>query len=248
MCLAAEAAIRAGAGYATAAVPGGLEDIFEMKLTEVMTRGFGTGTELGTGEAPAIREHLNGASAVVLGSGIGRAGDTADLVRQLASTPAPLVIDADALTLIGTDLGSIRERSEATVLTPHAGEAGRLLGCESAEVTSHRLASARELADRSGAVVALKGDDTIVTDGKRVAVNALPAPGLATAGTGDVLAGIVGGFLARGLDGFEATAAAVLAHARAGRIAAEEVGNPDGVIAGDVIRSIPLAADAGPIA
>ncbi len=110
---------------------------------------------------------------------------------------------------------------------------------ESAEIEAHRLACAREAARAAGAVVVLKGDDTIVTDGERVAVNALSAPGLATAGTGDVLAGIVAALLARGLEPFAAACAAVLAHARAGRDAAERVGAAESVIATDVIDSIP---------
>lgn len=243
VCLAAEASIRAGAGYATAAVPGGLEDIFESRLTEVMTRGFGDdATVLEQSQASAIIEHVEGAASVVLGSGVGRAVTTGDLVREVvAGVRSPLVVDADALTLIGSDLQPLKSRDGTTVLTPHDGEAGRLLGRTSSEVAAHRLASARELAESTGAVVVLKGDDTIVTDGSRIAVNTLPAPALATAGTGDVLAGIVGAFLARGLDGFEAAAASVLAHAAAGEIAAVEVGNRDGVIATDVIRVIPRA-------
>jgi NAD(P)H-hydrate epimerase len=243
VCLAAEASIRAGAGYATAAVPGGLENIFEAKLTEVMTRGFGgDALMLGDGDLAGILEHLDGASAIVLGSGIGRDGETGGLVRQIASAAsAPLVVDADGLSLIATDLDSLRPRVGPTVLTPHDGEAGRLLGCDSSAVTANRLGSARQLAKDADAAVVLKGDDTIVTDGERVAVNTLPAPALATAGTGDVLAGMVGAFLARGLDGFEAAAAAVFAHAAAGEIAAIEIGNRDGVIASDVIAAIPRA-------
>ena len=242
VCLAAEASIRAGAGYATAAVPGALEDVFEVKLTEVMTRGFGEGTSLGGPLAGEMADPLAGASAVVLGSGIGRVPDTGRLVAELAtSLEPPLVIDADALTLIGTALDPVADRRGITILTPHDGEAGRLLGLESAEVAAHRLESARELARKADSIVVLKGDDTIVTDGARVAVNTLPAPALATAGTGDVLAGIVGGFLARGLGGFEAAAAAAFAHAAAGEIAALEIGNRDGVIASDVIRAIPRA-------
>lgn len=243
VCLAAEAAIRAGAGYATAAVPGALEDIFEIKLTEVMTRGFGRNDDqLEEEQAGEILRHVEGAAAVVLGSGIGRGESTAALTREVAAgCDAPLVLDADGLSIFGTDLAGLAGRRSPTVLTPHLGEAGRLLGRGSSEISAHRLASARELAGRSNAVVVLKGDGTIVTDGGRIAVNALPSPALATAGTGDVLAGIVGGFLARGLDAFEAASAAVFAHAGAGEIAAIEAGNRDGVIATDVIRALPRA-------
>ncbi|MBN8867565.1 MAG: NAD(P)H-hydrate dehydratase [Solirubrobacterales bacterium] len=242
VCLAAEASIRAGAGYATAAVPGGLEDIFEAKLTEVMTKGIGEGRTFGSDQPQEVLSHLEGAAAVVLGSGIGRTKGAGALARELAAAvTAPLVIDADGLGAIANDPSSLNFRYGKTVITPHVGEAGRLLGKSSSEVQAHRLASARELVSRTRAVVVLKGDDTIVTDGTRVAINTMPAPALATAGTGDVLAGVVGAFLARGLDSFEAAAAAVFAHAVAGHIAGSEVGNPDGVIASDVIRAIPRA-------
>lgn len=242
VCLASEASIRAGAGYATAAVPGGLEDIFESKLTEVMTRGFGSGMALEPSQGDELLEHLAGAGAVVLGSGIGRSDGIARLCLDLAAgVEAPLVVDADALSTVATELGPLASRRGTTVLTPHDGEAGRMLGRPSGEVSARRLEAARELAAASAAVVLLKGDDTIVTDGERVAVNTLPAPALATAGTGDVLAGIVGAFLARGLDGFESAAAATFAHAAAGEIAALDVGNRDGVIATDVIGAIPRA-------
>jgi hydroxyethylthiazole kinase-like uncharacterized protein yjeF len=126
------------------------------------------------------------------------------------------------------------------VLTPHAGELGRLLERDSEEIAAHRLASAREAARAARAVVVLKGDDTIVTDGERVAVNALSAPALATAGTGDVLSGVIGAMLAKGLAPAHAASAGVYAHLRAGQIAAAPDG-PDGVIASDVIRALPAA-------
>jgi NAD(P)H-hydrate epimerase len=115
---------------------------------------------------------------------------------------------------------------------------GRLLDRDSEEIEAHRVESAREAARGSGGVVLLKGDDSIVTDGERVAVNHVSSPQLATAGTGDVLSGMVAALMARGLEPFAATCAAVVAHSRAGRAAGERVGN-DSVIAGDVIDSIP---------
>jgi hydroxyethylthiazole kinase-like uncharacterized protein yjeF len=156
-----------------------------------------------------------------------------------AAIEAPLVIDADGLNAFAGEAGRIAERSAATILTPHAGELGRLLGRSSEEISARRLASAREAALVTGAVVVLKGDDTIVSDGERVAVNALSAPALATAGTGDVLSGVTAALLARGLEPFAAACAAVLAHARAGRDAAARVGAAESVIATDVIDSLP---------
>lgn len=125
------------------------------------------------------------------------------------------------------------------MLTPHEGELGRLLGRPSANVAKQRLAAAKEAASRSGAVVVLKGDDTLVTDGRRLAVNDVAAPALATAGTGDVLGGMIAALLARMEDTFQATAAAVFAHARAGQEAATAVGLAESVIASDVIAALP---------
>lgn len=248
VCLAAEAAIRAGAGYATAAVPGGLERIFEVKLTEVMTTGVGGGAarELAPDAIGAILEHCFGADAVIVGSGLGRGARRGELIAALTlGITAPLVLDADGLSATGTALEPLRDRTGPTILTPHPGEMGRLLGVRSAAVEARRLDSARDLARDTGSVVVLKGDDTIVTDGERVAVNRLSAPGLATAGTGDVLAGVIGSLLARGLDPFTAACAAVYGHARAGGLAAEAAGSPDGVIASDVIAALPRALDPG---
>ena len=132
-------------------------------------------------------------------------------------------------------------RPAPTVLTPHAGELGRLLGVESAEIGAHRLARARDAAAASGATVVLKGEDTLVVEGERLAVNGLSSPALATAGTGDVLAGTIGALLARGVEPFAAAACGVYAGARAGRIAAERLGSAESVIAGDVIEALPRA-------
>ena len=236
------AAIRAGAGYATVAVPADLEPVFELAQPEVMSVGCPGGDGcLAPGSAKAVLSAFERAAAGVFGPGLGRDPGSVELAREVVpQIEAPLVIDADGLNAFAGRLGWIAARAAPTVLTPHAGELGRLLGRDSAEVDAHRLASAREAARAAGAVVVLKGDDTIVTDGERVAVNVVSAPALATAGTGDVLSGMVAALLARGLEPFAAACAAVLAHARAGRDAAERVGAAESVIATDVIDSIPV--------
>jgi NAD(P)H-hydrate epimerase len=238
--MASLAAIRAGAGYATVAVPAELEPVFEASEPEVMSVACPGGDGcLTAASAKAVLRSFERAAAGVLGPGLGRDPGSVELARELiGAIGAPLVIDADALNAFAGQLGPIAAREAPTVLTPHAGELGRLLGRGSAEVDAHRLASARETARSTGTVVVLKGDDTIVTDGERVAVNALSAPALATAGSGDVLSGIVAALIARGLDPFAGACAAVLAHARAGRRAAALVGAAESVIAGDVIDSI----------
>lgn len=239
-CMASLAAIRAGAGYATVGCPENLEQVLEVKLTEVMTIGLEqVGGGLGAAAAGPILERAERSACVVLGPGLGRAAHSLRLVREIAPRiPVPLLIDADGLNALGTDLELLRARTAATVLTPHAGELGRLLGCDSAEVASHRLAKASLASAEAGAVVVLKGDDTIVAEGDRVAVNALASPALATAGTGDVLSGTIGALIARGCEPFGAACAGVYAHSRAGRLAARRVG-AESVIAGDVIEALP---------
>jgi NAD(P)H-hydrate epimerase len=235
------AAIRAGAGYATVAVPADLELIFEIAEAEVMSVGCPGGDGcLVPASAKAVLRTFERAAAGVLGPGLGRDPGSFELAREVApKIEAPLVLDADGLNAFAGRLGELSGRSAPTVLTPHAGELGRLLERDAEEVDAHRLACAREAAEAAAAIVVLKGDDTIVTDGSRLAVNALGAPALATAGSGDVLSGIAAALLARGLDPFSATCAAVIAHARAGRLAAERVGAAESVIAGDVIDAVP---------
>jgi NAD(P)H-hydrate epimerase len=237
------AAIRAGAGYATVAVPADLEPIFEAGRPEVMSVGCPGGDGcLAPGSLKAVLATFERAAAGVLGPGMGRDPGSVELARDaVAAIEAPLVIDADGLNAFAGEIERIAERGAPTILTPHAGELARLLDRCSEEISEHRLASAREAARMSDAVVVLKGDDTIITDGERVAVNAVSAPALATAGTGDVLSGVVAALLARGLEPFAASCAAVLAHARAGRAAARRIGAAESVIATDVIDSIPPA-------
>ena len=241
--MASLAAIRAGAGYATVAVPADLEEIFETGQPEVMSVGCPGGDGcLAPGSLKAVLRTFERAAAGVLGPGMGRDPGTVELARDAtAAIESPLVVDADGLNAFAGQAGRLAGRPEPTVLTPHAGELARLLGRSSAEVSASRLAAAREAARTANAVVVLKGDDTIVVDGERLAVNALSAPALATAGTGDVLSGTIAALLARGLEPFAAACAGVLAHARAGRRAAERIGAAESVIASDAIDALPAA-------
>lgn len=240
--MASRAAIRAGAGYATVAVPADLEAIFEAGQPEVMSVGCpgGDGCLAPASLKPLLRS-FGRAAAGVIGPGMGRDPGSVELAREaVGAIEVPLVVDADGLNAFAGEVERLAGRGAPTVLTPHAGELGRLLGRSPEEISAHRLDSAQEAARAAGAVVVLKGDDTIVADGVRVAVNALSSPALATAGTGDVLSGMVAALLARGLDPFAAACAAVLAHARAGRDAAARIGAAESVIATDVIDSIPV--------
>ncbi len=240
--MSALAAIRSGAGYATVAVPADLEAIFEAGQPEVMSVGCPGGDGcLATASFKSVLRTFEPAAAGVFGPGMGRDPGAVELAREaVVAIEAPLVLDADGLNAFAGEIELLAERGAPTVLTPHAGELGRLLDRSSEMISDHRLGSAREAARAANAVVVLKGDDTIVTDGDRVAVNVLSAPALATAGTGDVLSGIAAAMLARGLEPFAAACAAVIAHAHAGLEATAKIGAAESVIATDVIGSIPL--------
>jgi NAD(P)H-hydrate epimerase len=189
-----------------------------------------------------VKELAERAGGVVLGPGLGKTDGAFEFARGVTrEVEAPLLIDADGLNAYAGEIEALQERAGATVITPHAGELGRLLDVPSDEVDEHRLALARDAAERSGVVVVLKGDDSIVAaPGGPVAVSPGATPALATAGTGDVLSGVIATFLAKGLGAFEAAAAGVLAHARAGKEAARRLG-AEHTLAGDVIDALPAA-------
>jgi len=239
--MAALAAQRAGAGYVQVAVPASAETAVALRLLEAMTRGLDdVDGHHAEGGVQALLELAERAGSVVLGPGLGRSDGAVAFAREAARRiGVALLIDADGLNAHAGTLEDLQERSAPTVLTPHEAELGRLLERDKEEVAAHRLASAREASERSGCVVLLKGDDTLIaTPGGPVAVSAGATPALATAGTGDVLSGTIGALLAKGLGAFEAAALGTLAHARAGRAAAA-VHGVDHVIAGDVIECLP---------
>jgi NAD(P)H-hydrate epimerase len=199
------------------------------------------GAELSPDALDTILARTEKADALVLGPGFGRGEGAQELVREVAGrVETPLVLDADGLNAHAGRIADLAARPAGTILTPHAGELGRLLDLDSQEIGARRLHHARAAAEQAQAVVVLKGDDTIVArpDGF-AAVSPGGAPGLATAGTGDVLSGVLGALLAKGLDPFAAACAGVWLHLRAGQAAAERLHGPDGVIARDVIEALP---------
>jgi NAD(P)H-hydrate epimerase len=237
--LAAMAAARAGAGYVTVCVPESLAVIFETRLLEPMTLALpderGEHTAAGVAAVAAAARERGG--ALVLGPGLGRGAHAAAFVRGVLEQAAvPIVLDADGLYPFGGAPEALAGRAD--VITPHEGELGRLLGRPSAEIAAQRLHHARDAAARSGAVVVLKGDDTIVSRPDGLAgVSPGATPGLATAGTGDVLAGVIGAMLAAGLDAFASAAAGVRLHALAAVHAAGSRG-VQGMLASDVIEAL----------
>jgi len=241
--LTAQAALRAGAGIVTACVPASLNAVFEQRLLEVITRPCADEDgSLTLDAADTVLEAAERADAVAVGPGLGRADSGRGLVGYLLDRlDKPVVLDADGLWALSGHLDWVFSRDAPTVLTPHAGELARLLGRDSSWVTERRLLAAQSGADDVGAVVLLKGADTLVAaPGRGVLVCDLGNPGLATAGTGDVLTGIVAAFLAKGLEAQPAAAAAAAAGGAAADLAAERHGAA-GLIASDVIESLSLA-------
>ncbi len=227
--LAAMAALRADAGYVTLAVPRASLAVVEGLALEPVKRGFDWATALDTILAEADR-----ARAIALGPGLGREPEVAALVADvLRRVELPVVVDADALF----GLAPVA-RTAPTVLTPHAGELARLLDTDAAWVDAHRLEAAQRASDRFAAVVLLKGADTIVqAPGEGPVICDLAPPSLATAGSGDVLTGVIAAFLAKGLGATEAAAAAAVAHG----IAAATVPEQAGLVASDVVDALPRA-------
>ncbi|HEY2370927.1 MAG TPA: NAD(P)H-hydrate dehydratase [Gaiellaceae bacterium] len=233
--LSALAAMRADAGYVTVAAPESAMPVLEDRLVEAVKRPLpDDGGVVAVGTAGVVRELAAKASAVALGPGLGRGRGPQELVRELATTlELPMVIDADALFELEP-----APWPAPRVLTPHEGELGRLLGRDSSEIAARRIASVREAAERFACVVVLKGADTLVAaPGAHLLVSALGLPSLATAGTGDVLTGVIAAFLAKGMDPQLAAVAGAAAQQRASVEAEQRAG----LIASDVVEALPRA-------
>jgi hydroxyethylthiazole kinase-like uncharacterized protein yjeF len=242
VCLAAEAAYRAGAGLVSVAVPAGILPVVQTVLREATFIPLPETSE-GTVAATVDRleEGLASADAVAIGPGMTRNEETASYVRTLVrSCPVPLIVDADGLNAFVGHTDDLGDRRSPVVLTPHAGEFARLAGITARDVGADRVGVARKLSAEVRATVLLKGNRTVVAfpDG-RARINPTGGPYLATGGTGDVLTGMIAGLVARGLsEGDGATAAAYL-HGVAGALAAREKG--EGTTAGDVLAHITTA-------
>ncbi len=196
-------------------------------------------------ELAGLEALLVGKGAILIGPGMATGAPGRDLVLGvLASSELPMVLDADALNHLGSELGPVAASKAPVVLTPHPGEAGRLLGLSTAQVQADRIAAVRALAAKSKAVVVLKGARTCICDGreapKRVVINPTGGPELSTAGTGDVLTGMLASLLAQGIAPTLAAWAAVYWHGEAGRLASAELGGP-GMVASDLIAALPAS-------
>jgi len=244
--LAAMGAARAGAGLVTLCVPEAIHPIVAARCLEVMPApvpdgGAGVLRQEGV---EAIMERLTRADASVIGPGVGRADDTAAAILDLLrGMPCPAVVDADALNIVAAAEFEWPRGPEPVVVTPHPAEMGRLCGIETAVVQNDRLGVATSYARDHGVVVVLKGSGTVVASpGGRTFVDSHRVVALATGGTGDVLAGVLGGMLAQGLKPFDAAVAAVTVHAEAGAQVQHTRGRAGG-LASDVIDALPAAQE-----
>jgi len=238
--LAGWGALRGGAGLVTIATPETAHPIVAADLPCAMTLPLPArkGALTSTG-ATAAREAAKSMNAIGIGPGLTtRVGPF--LLRMLKKLAPPVVLDADALNVLAADDDLLAEHDAPRVLTPHPGEAARLLGRDVPGDAKGRLAAAAELADRWHAVVVLKGAGTVVTDADSFFVNKSGNPGMACGGAGDVLTGLLTARLAQGMDPLDAAIQAVWVHGRAGDLAAAAVG-PHGMIATDIVGNIPAA-------
>ena len=241
--LAAEAALRAGAGLVRLAVPRSLYPIVAGPLSCFITKPLPETVE-GSIRAAALDEVLpllEETDVVAIGPGLSRSGETRDfLIGLIPQLRHPAIIDADGLNLLAGRLEVLNEVVPELTLTPHPGEAARLLGTSAAEVQRDRLGSAVKLSRQTGAVVVLKGHGSVVTDARRYYINETGNPGMATAGAGDVLLGVMAGLSGQGLAPFEAAQLAVYVHGVAGDLAKERFGEIS-MTARDILESLPEA-------
>ncbi|MEE2659170.1 MAG: NAD(P)H-hydrate dehydratase [Candidatus Latescibacterota bacterium] len=244
--LTAESALRSGAGQAVVGVPASLNDIMEVKLTEAMTRPL---PEVRRHRCLSMRAHgeileiFRRADAVAIGPGLGQYRETVDLVRRIVGRDdlPPTVLDADGLNAVAGASDLLRNRCTPIVLTPHVGEFCRLSNLPKQRVVDDPIGCARQFAEKFRLTVVLKGAPTVVADREgQVFVNPTGNAGMATAGSGDVLAGVIAGLLAQGCSPVEAACCGSHLHGAAGDRARDEKGEW-GMIAGDLLRHLPPA-------
>lgn len=241
--LAARAAVRAGAGLVTVGVPEPILQTVDLGSIESMTLGLPVGAlgQIGDEAVGVVLDALEGKAVLALGPGLGQEPETVAAVRRIAlECPLPVVIDADGLNAFAGRAGDLAARRVETVLTPHPGELGRLLGVSTAQIQEDRVAAARGAAEETGAIVVLKGHLSLIASGNAVFVNPTGNPGMATGGSGDVLTGLIAGLIAQGLDALDATVLAVYLHGLAGDLAAGRLGEI-ALAAGDLIEILPAA-------
>ncbi|MBI3813767.1 MAG: NAD(P)H-hydrate dehydratase [Nitrospinae bacterium] len=242
--MASISALRAGAGLVTLALPECLNTSFETRIPEVMTLPL-PDTKDGTIDKSASKillKFLEGKSAVLIGPGITTNPSTSSFVKKIIKEiGCPLLIDADGLNIVADEIEILKKRASPVIVTPHPGEMARMLNTTSKEIQANRIESGRKLAVKYRLYVILKGARTVIAapDGD-VYINPTGNPGMATAGTGDVLSGIIAGFLCQGLSAKDSSILGVYLHGMAGDIAADKL-SQTALIAGDLLKYFPEA-------
>jgi ADP-dependent NAD(P)H-hydrate dehydratase len=241
--LCASTALRSGAGLVKAAVPADILPVVAAGNPCYMTLPLSC-DEQGQLSAAAAAELValsEGQDVLAVGPGLGRARGVGEVVFHLLDgTRVPMVLDADGLNAVGNATDRLLARRAPLILTPHPGEFARLLGCEVATVQTNRMDLARRFAFDHQLILVLKGNGTIVTDGRRLYVNDTGNPGMATGGTGDVLTGLIAALVGQGLEPFAAAQLGVYLHGLAGDLAQDAVGEVS-LIASDLLIHLPAA-------
>jgi len=243
VCLSAQGALRMGAGLVTVGVPKSLNNIFEAKLTEVMSLPLEEDKGgLALEAFDKIIEILNKIDVIVLGPGAGLGLSTRELVvKIIKETDKPIIVDADAITALASNIDILSKRkADKLILTPHPGEFSRLVKLDKEEIGKKRKELVKKFALRYNLTLVLKGRRTLVGDGKKLYENKTGNPGMATAGMGDVLSGIIAGMVSGGLNCFDAAKFGVYLHGLAGDLAANDK-TQNCLIASDVIEYLPQA-------
>lgn len=239
-----ESAVRVGAGLVTLGVPASLNDILEVKVTEVMTVPL-LETQARSFSKDAVKqaiELIRKCDAVAIGPGLSRNPETVAFVHEiLPQIECPMVLDADGLNAVSEDVSVFGKLKAPCVITPHPGEMARLTGTPAEVIQSNRLIAAQDTAKRFGVVVVLKGAATVTAspDGEAW-INSTGSPAMASGGMGDVLTGAIAGLLAQGLSVMDGAICAVYLHGRAGELAAEKLGEA-GVGATDLLPLLPVS-------
>jgi NAD(P)H-hydrate epimerase len=240
--LCAGVAQRGGAGLVTVATPETVQPIVSTSQPCVLTLALPENAEgrISATAEPALMAAVSQATVLAVGPGLGRGlGVTETVTALLTLSSQPVVLDADGLNVLGAKPAALRRRAPV-VVTPHPGEFARLLGVQTADVQGDRETKAVEFAQRFEVVLALKGHETLVTDGRRLYRNTTGNPGMATGGSGDVLTGLIAALIGQGLDAFAAAQLGVHLHGLAGDFARDELGEVS-LIATDLLTYLPRA-------
>ncbi len=236
-------ALRAGAGLVTLGIPESLNPILEVKLTEVMTRPLPETKEktISPAALPIILKFSKKIDAFAIGPGLSTQKGTENfLLNLLPQIQQPTILDADGLNILAKDISILKKVKAPFILSPHPGEMARLVKKPLSEIQKNREKIACDFAAQYKVVLILKGYKTIVAGEKSTYINHTGNPGMATAGSGDVLTGIVGALLAQGLSSFEAAKFGVYLHGLSGDLAARDKGEIS-LIASDILEKLPDA-------